>query len=454
MKPIILSKHMIMVVIALCITTNAFTATYNHTIQPREKDAYEKAHYRLWLPDDIKTVRGIIFRQHGCGPGARKLGLEHADDIQWQALAAKHDCALMSSQMWAPQEDCSTWTMPADGSAHAFLSAIEHFAKATKHPELKHVPWAIWGHSGGAIWVTNMAYSHPKRIIGVFARSGGLTPQGRTYTRSQPAKPDSNADVFKVPILFCYGEREHVSGNRFFKLIEGVYDVYDVGRAVKHNAPWAVAIHPDSEHENSNSRLLAIRYFDALLKLRLSEAAAVKAATQPIEPKPIKRSDGLLTDARNVRAFPEFALDSVSPANFGWLPNKTVAEAWVEFTKTGSINDTTPPPAPTDVTLTESESGITLKWRARADVESGIAAFNIYRDSRRIGRVQGTVVKRWNPKGHYHAWNYSDQPLQGTKLPAMQFEDDSDKRSIKAKYAVTTVNQAGLESKRATATTR
>ena len=59
-------------------TAPSFAATYNLTIPPREGEAYQTAHYRLWLPDDIGVVRGIIVRQHGCGPGARKLGLENS----------------------------------------------------------------------------------------------------------------------------------------------------------------------------------------------------------------------------------------------------------------------------------------------------------------------------------------------------------------------------------------
>ena len=114
------------------VTSNA--ATLDCTIEPRPEDAFEKAHYRMWIPEATPELRGIVFRQHGCGPGARKFGLEHANDIQWQALAQKHSFALMSSQLWAPEEDCSTWTMPEDGSANAFLNAIQQFAAASEHP--------------------------------------------------------------------------------------------------------------------------------------------------------------------------------------------------------------------------------------------------------------------------------------------------------------------------------
>jgi hypothetical protein len=125
---------------------------------------------------------------------------------------------------------------------------------------LERVPWCLWGHSGGAIWTVNMAYMFPDRIIAAFPRSGGLSPVGSTYTRSQPKTPDSNAATLQVPIVFCYGEREYKTGNRFYNLIGDVHQVFEYGR--KHHAPWALAVHPDSEHENSQSRQLAIRFFD------------------------------------------------------------------------------------------------------------------------------------------------------------------------------------------------
>ena len=219
-------------------------ATFDCTIEPGSDHAIGKAHYRIWIPEETPELRGIIFRQHGCGQGARKLGLEHADDIQWQTLAQKHGFALMGSQIWAPEEDCSTWTMPEDGSANAFLSAIKLLARASGHAELDHVPWCLWGHSGGAIWTVNMAYLFPERIIAAFPRSGGLSPVGRKYTRSHPKRPDSSKATLGVPILFCYGKQEYQSGNRFYDLIAGVHEVFDYGR--KHHAPWALAAHPEA----------------------------------------------------------------------------------------------------------------------------------------------------------------------------------------------------------------
>jgi predicted esterase len=440
-----------LILTALAAHAPAPAATFNVTVPPRQQDAYENAHYRLWLPDGIQHVRGVIVRQHGCGPGARQLGLEHADDPQWQALARKWDCALLGTQLWAPKEDCSTWTMPADGSDHAFLTALHELAKLSGHAELEQAPWALWGHSGGAIWVTNMTYRHPERVLATFPRSGGLSPANAKFARSSPPPADSVPAAFRVPILFCFGQKEAQEGSRFKGAPISTYNVFNVGRA--HGALWAIAVHPGVEHENGNSRLIAIRFFDAVLAKRLPDRVP---DDHPPRLKPMDAAAGWSVDLSSHDIGPvvgaaDKEASKADPKATGWLPDKATAQAWHEFVTTGFIKDTTPPPAPTTVKLGASADAVTLTWHALADVESGIGSFRIYRDGRMIGQVAGSVDKRWNPNGFYHAWNYSDQPLAGTKFPDMRYDDKSDGRSAAAGYQVTTVNQSGLESAKADA---
>lgn len=46
--------------------------------------------YTLWIPPGVKTLRGVIVHQHGCGEGSYKPGLTGAFDLHWQSLAKKH----------------------------------------------------------------------------------------------------------------------------------------------------------------------------------------------------------------------------------------------------------------------------------------------------------------------------------------------------------------------------
>ncbi|MCM8530810.1 MAG: hypothetical protein NE330_06595 [Lentisphaeraceae bacterium] len=411
-----------------CSSTNRPGGTYQVLINPEKGEAFEKVEYRMWIPDGVDKVRGIIFRQHGCGEGARKNGLEHADDIQWQALATKHDFALLGSQMWAPKEDCTTWMMPKDGSARAFLSALDHFAIVSQRPEVTKVPWALWGHSGGAIWSTNMCYTYPERVIAAFPRSGALSPTGKSWPRTQPFEDNSNPKALEVPILFCYGDEEALPNQRFFNLIQGVTNLVDYGR--KQGAPWAQAIHPKSNHENSNSRLLAVRFFDAVIPQRLNDDS--------YKLKKIDFSRGYVGSNGTLDITPVNSKDKTN-VDLNWFASKELAQAWQDFSKTGNIPDQTPPPAPVNLKLT----GLSLSWEALADIQSSIAYFEILKDNKVIDKVGGKKANRWNEKGHFHAWNYSDQPLT-KKLPDMKFVLKSFDES--AKYSIRTINFSGLSS--------
>jgi poly(3-hydroxybutyrate) depolymerase len=109
--------------------------------------------YTAWFPPDVPTLRGVIVHQHGCGEGSCKSGLTGAFDLHWQALARKHDCALIAPSYEQPEKaDCQMWCDPRNGSDVAFQRALADLGRMAGHPELVSVPWALWGHSGGGHW--------------------------------------------------------------------------------------------------------------------------------------------------------------------------------------------------------------------------------------------------------------------------------------------------------------
>src|ERR1051325_12180510 len=64
--------------------------------------------YTLWIPDGVKTIRGVIVHQHGCGTTASIEGSTAASDLHWQALAKKWDCALWGSSYHVLNEKIDT----------------------------------------------------------------------------------------------------------------------------------------------------------------------------------------------------------------------------------------------------------------------------------------------------------------------------------------------------------
>jgi hypothetical protein len=133
---------------------------YEASIPPTGAAKYLSADYRLWIPDDVQTVRGLIVKQHGCGDPAAATGLEYASDLQWQALALKHQFALLGTKLptgHPDSQECDNWGVIDFGSEDAFLKALHVLAQKSEHPELDKVPWAFWGHSGGADWAVQMS---------------------------------------------------------------------------------------------------------------------------------------------------------------------------------------------------------------------------------------------------------------------------------------------------------
>jgi pimeloyl-ACP methyl ester carboxylesterase len=345
---------------------------YEFKLEPGPDDLFAVAEYRIWIPEGLEKLRGIIVHQHGCGRNGMLMPWDH----HWRALARKWDCALMGTH-YKQADSCASWYNPLNGSERAFHTALDKLAEQSRHPELKTVPWALWGHSGGAFWVSRMLQLQPERIIAVVARSGGYHV--------------SNLESFKVPVLFNYGRKEppHLNGLTY----------YPNGR--EQNAPWLVA--PDSEtgHECGNSRLLAIPFFDICFEMRLP-------AEEQEALRKIKMEDSWLGDPGS---FEITKLEGFQgePIDMVWLPDGNFARNWQEYVQTGWVTDTTPPEAPYNLSYEFlGRSSVGIVWDADADLESGIKQFYLYRNGNQIKKFTGTnddYVKK-----NFQYGNYGDEP--------------------------------------------
>lgn len=172
---------------------------FETSVNPSPGDQYKSARYRMWIPEGVKNIRGILIRQHGCGEEAIKNGLIHANDLQWQALAKKHQMALLGTEL-RNFELCAQWVNINGGSDIALLKALKTLGRQSNHPEIATAPWALWGHSGGGFWSTNMLLKYPERILLVIARSGG-------YSFMQ-----WNPKVIDVPCLWAAGINDVFAG--------------------------------------------------------------------------------------------------------------------------------------------------------------------------------------------------------------------------------------------------
>ena len=392
------------------------------------------ASYTVWIPPAVKALRGVIVHQHGCGEGSCKSGLTGAYDLHWQALARKHDCALLAPVIEQPEKaDCQKWCDPRNGSDVVFQRALVDLGKLSGHPEMATVPWAIWGHSGGGHWAGGMVLLHPDRVAAAWLRSG-VPPLTAAEGRPKPYEiPDA---ACKVPMMCNLGTLEGVTDKegRFSGVWLGVEAFAKKLRS--RNALLGVSIDPISSHDCGNQRYLAIPWFDACLTVRLSKSSSSKVNEHPSDAGWIAN---LGAGAKEI--------DKPVPANefkgeldtSTWLPNEAIAMAWTQYSIDTAIQDATPPPAPEDLVV----SGTELSWSARADLESGLAGFIIERDGELLVSLP---EQSKNPFGRpiFQNLSYSDTPTQ--PLMEMKYTDGNPVAGKTHRYRVFSVNTVGAKS--------
>jgi len=235
--------------------------------------------YTVWIPPGVKSLRGVIVHQHGCGEGSCKSGLTGAFDLHWQALARKHRCALMAPSYEQPASaDCQLWCDPRKGSDATFQRSLSELGALSGHPELAKVPWALWGHSGGGHWAGGMVLLHPERIVGAWLRSG-VPPVKSVDGRPTPYRISKAA--CQVPVMCNFGIKEGATDqtNRFAGVWPDVEVFFQSMRG--QGALIGVAIDPLTSHECGNQRYLAIPWLDACLTARLPTKTGA-----PLKPMP------------------------------------------------------------------------------------------------------------------------------------------------------------------------
>ena len=392
--------------------------------------------YRVWVPETSARLRGVIVHQHGCGTAANAAGATAADDLHWQALAAKWDCALLGPsyrQTETGVAGCRLWSDPRGGSLAVFKRALGDLAKQSGRPELEAVPWCLWGHSGGAFWVSLVQTLEPERVVAAWLRSGTAYP---FWTNGEIAAPTVSAATLSIPTMLNPGIKESVDGRPHAAWL-GSVAMFKEYRAK--GAAIGFAADPLSGHDCGDSRYLAIPYFDACLALRLPPAAETGGGLRPIDVK-----SGWFGELMGRKTFPPGTLRGKALDTAVWLPDERTAKRWVEYVSTGATADDTPPPAPTGLrTRRRGDGPVMLDWEATADLESGLRAFVVTRNGKRIAQVPETPVGKFG-RPLFQTLSFHDTPE--APPPDMQFFDTAVTGGSMYEYRVIAVNGVGLES--------
>jgi hypothetical protein len=413
-----------------------FSVSYPASERPGELRL--AADYTLWLPDGVERVRAVIVHQHGCGSAANAAGETAAFDLHWQALAAKWDAALLAPryhQTGDGRDGCVLWMDPRLGSRQTFLKALNGFARQSGHAELNTAPWCLWGHSGGGYWASLMQTLDPERIVAVWLRSGTAFAWWESGEIDKPVLSDA---VFRIPMMLNPGIKESMSDNPKAAW-QGSAAMFKAYRAK--GAPIGFAADPLSGHDCGGSRYLAIPFFDSCLAMRLPNTDG--------KLREVNMKQGWLAELMGREAAP--AANFKGKANAAvWLPDERTARAWVEYVRDGVTSDTTPPPAPSRVVVVRKDAqSVEVAWEAAADFESGLRAFVIERDGKKLAQVPEEPVGIFS-RPLFQAMSFHDTPEM--PLPEMRYLDTTAAAGATHKYHVIAINGAGLSSAAASST--
>jgi hypothetical protein len=190
-------------------------------------------------------------------------------------------------------------------------------------------------------------------------------------------------------------------------------------------------------HAPKDLRMIAIDWIDICLAARLPDQAGAAQL------KDMDTTNAWLGDTAT-RAIASAATYTGNKLIACWFPNQYFAIKWQEYMLTSSIKDSTPPPAPRNLSGTFAANRITLNWDCDADLETGIKTFIIYRN----GNPYDTCQYPNMPQTHFtmekgfQRWNDGDQTAPSA-APAMTFIDPAASDTGTYVYQVACVNWLG-----------
>ena len=260
---------------------------------------FAKAEFRLWVPEGVKSLRGIVLLM----PGSNGDGRAMSQDTVWQRFAVKHEFALVAGRLTdKPHEQnfIEDYIRVSDGSGQAVLTAINDFASSSRHPELATAPLLLWGMSAGGQFNYEFVAWKPERVIAFVVNKGGIY-----YSALLPRSARETPGV-----LFVGGKDLEFRTNT-------IVGLFAVNRRA--GALWALSEEPGVGHVVGRSRELALLFYEDVMKERLS------AIPGPLKPMPARPS--FVGDFKS-RAFQPTADGNAPGYPTAWLPSERVARAW------------------------------------------------------------------------------------------------------------------------------
>jgi len=184
-------------------------------VPPRRGQQRPPAPACLWLPDGVKTIRGLFY------PGAVMIEKKLATDRRVRE-------ALASERMGVLYYHLDSAFIK--GTGRYLERALAELARKSRHPEVEFAPMLTAGHSAAGLFCRNVAYWKPRRVIGVvMIKSGNF----------HHAIEDMSRSLRGVPLIHFSGEFEQY-GPEGGDLGHGLRARYAIDGGKKNQTQWVM----------------------------------------------------------------------------------------------------------------------------------------------------------------------------------------------------------------------
>ena len=261
------------------------------------RGARPEVHLRLYVPEGLKTVRGILL----VGNAAHGDGRDRADRPAYRALADDTGFALVATAyldryMRSAVEigtNFNAWAPPGGGGdGRRLREGLAQLAAASGHPELTHAPVVFWGFSGGGQMAYEFNAWQPERTIAFAANKGGF------YTTEV-----ASAAARRTPAVLIAGERDTAARRQ--RLAEVFADNEAAG------THWTLLVEREKAHAEGAVDDILLPFFRAAIALRCPPAGAGPAGLRDVSPADGRR---LLADVLAHAGASGFSAPLATPA--------------------------------------------------------------------------------------------------------------------------------------------
>jgi len=242
------------------------------SVVSEETQAHPRAF--LWIPEDCKQVKGIVFTQHNM--------IE--EGILENPVFRKTMATLGFAEVWVTPALSVVFDFNK-GAGNDFTRLMQSLADTSGYTELAHAPVIPMGHSALASFPWNFAAWNPGRTLALVSVHGDA-PQTNLTGSGRPNPDWGSRNIDGIPALFVMGEYEWLEPR-----------ITPAFEYISNHPNSAISLFADAGHGHFDYSEALIRYLCLFItkaaKARLPEIMPID---QPAILKPIQRADGWLMD--------------------------------------------------------------------------------------------------------------------------------------------------------------